>query len=313
MSSEKPSFDTLYKQFVSCTTPETSSYSYETSQTILPQLQDYIASTTFTKETPLSERLSFLQASRDILERAVLMEACKNGPGKRFECLYTQLYSFYRNSAQIAKAGVPASEKEYEIRALYLLYLLGMNETGSFHMSLESIPHNVVVENPCIHFCYELEELLTEGSYAAALERKDSLPAPSFRLFVASLTEAVRADVASCMEKAYESMSVEDARSMLFLPSSPMEDLGLDDPFLTIVRNRGWEVDGGKVTFENAHQVEDDNLSVSTFGLNMSQSMIDLTTSMSMSGINLIDEKNLPCYELIRKVTSYAKKLDQIV
>jgi len=310
------SFDSLYKEFVSVSTPGTPTYSYQSCQLILPKLQLKIASSDFKKDTPLSERLAFLKASRDILERAVLLEAHESGPGDRFKHLYEQLFPFYRNGSAIAKSGLPASEREYEIRALYLLYLLGSNETGSFHMSLESIPANVIEENPHIHFCYELEELLTEGSYSAVLDKVRSLPAASFSRFVDSLTAAVRADVASCIEKAYDSISVKDARSMLFLPPDSMEEDGMDKDFKKIVREHGWEVDGGMVTFAHAHQVEEEDLSVSSFGLNMSQSMSDLASSaasVSMSGINLVDEKNLPCYELIRKVTSYAKRLDQIV
>ena len=67
-----------------------------------------------------------------------------------------------------------------------------------------------------ISFVIGLEQALAEGSYHKVLSAERRIPVDSFRHFLPFLKDAVRADVANCSEKAYDSLSLDDAQNMLF-------------------------------------------------------------------------------------------------
>lgn len=58
-----------------------------------------------------------------------------------------------------------------------------------------------------------------EGAYSkvwAACSSSTSLPAPEFAFFTKKLTSTVREEIASCHERAYSTLNVEQARVLLF-------------------------------------------------------------------------------------------------
>ena len=82
-------------------------------------------------------------------------------------------------------------------------------------MELELLTPQERVSGP-ISFVIGLEQALAEGSYHKVLSAERQIPVESFRHFLPFLKDAVRADVANCSEKAYDSLSLDDAQSMMF-------------------------------------------------------------------------------------------------
>ena len=71
-------------------------------------------------------------------------------------------------------------------------------------------------------------------------------PSAPFAAFMPKLTEAVRIDIANCSEKAYESLSVEDAKRHMFLDSEKALHEFIAE------HERAWQVKDGRVVFEEA-------------------------------------------------------------
>mgnify|MGYP002717583861 CR=1 FL=1 len=71
----------------------------------------------------------------------------------------------------------------------------------------------------------QLERSLMEGSYSRVWSlcrpssSSASLPLPEFSHFTPTLLQTVRNEIAACDERAYESLPVRDARTLLFLES----------------------------------------------------------------------------------------------
>lgn len=63
---------------------------------------------------------------------------------------------------------------------------------------------------------------------------KDNVPAPSYSFFINKLLNTIRDEIASCMEKAYEGISLTECSKMLQLDAAATKQL---------IAQRKWSVD----------------------------------------------------------------------
>lgn len=134
---------------------------------------------------------------------------------------------------------LPESQREWPLLGLNLLRLLAKNKLDEFHIELEIIPFdkrsNFYIKHPV-----ELEQCMMEGSYNKIMKGRDSVPLDTYKFFMNMLMNTVRYgewanlkrkkelthtaifrdEIASCFEKAYNSLSVSEAQQELFLDAN---------------------------------------------------------------------------------------------
>eukprot|EP01105_Mastigella_eilhardi_P014788 TRINITY_DN3372_c0_g1_i2.p1 TRINITY_DN3372_c0_g1~~TRINITY_DN3372_c0_g1_i2.p1 ORF type:complete len:293 (-),score=125.11 TRINITY_DN3372_c0_g1_i2:81-932(-) len=170
---------------------------------------------------------------------------------------------------------IPVSEREHMLLGLNLLRLLAQNNIAKFHMELECLP--LEVHNVrYIKFPMELEQYMMEGSYNKVLQARDHVPSDKCNLFMDILSETVRNDIASCSQVAYQKISVPVAKQFLRL-----ED---DASFFDYCAKRKWTVnhDTNEIIFQ---------------------------ASDAAAG----KVTDVPSFQLIKEMLSYAKELERIV
>ncbi|KAJ8949660.1 hypothetical protein NQ314_008121 [Rhamnusium bicolor] len=64
-----------------------------------------------------------------------------------------------------------------------------------------------------------IEQYLMEGSYNKIFLAKGNVPAKSYNFFMDILLDTIRGEIAVCLEKAYEKISLKDVARMLYLPN----------------------------------------------------------------------------------------------
>ncbi|KAK8930982.1 26S proteasome non-ATPase regulatory subunit RPN12A [Platanthera zijinensis] len=113
---------------------------------------------------------------------------------------------------------IPPSPEEYPILGLNLLRLLVQNRISEFHRELELLPA-AALENPCIRHAVELEQSFMEGAYNRVLSARQTVQPETYAYFMDLLAKTVRDEIAGCSEKAYDSLSVADAKKILMFSS----------------------------------------------------------------------------------------------
>ncbi|CAN6718512.1 unnamed protein product [Malus baccata var. baccata] len=154
-----------------------------------------------------------LTLARDIYEHAVVLSV-KIEDQDAFERDFFQLKSYYVD----ARDRLPPSPQEYPILGLNLLRLLVQNRIAEFHTELELLS-SAALENPCIKHAVELEQSFMEGAYNRVLSARQTVPHETYVYFMDLLAKTVRDELAGCSEKAYDFLSIKDARQMLLFPS----------------------------------------------------------------------------------------------
>ncbi|EAU84281.1 proteasome 26S subunit [Coprinopsis cinerea okayama7 len=173
-----------------------------------------------------------LVVARDILEIGALTSIrSKDIPS--FDRYFSQLQSFYTDYRNLPN--FPPSKREYPIRGLNLIRLLTQNRIADFHTTLESLPADVIAENPYIKHPVNLERWLMEGSYSKVWNAREEAPAEEYKIFIDSLMGTIRNEIASCEEAAYESLPIKDAATLLFFTSQ--SDLA------KFAAERNWQID----------------------------------------------------------------------
>merc|ERR1712080_481250 len=74
------------------------------------------------------------------------------------------------------------------------------------------------IENPV-----QLEQFIMEGKYNKVIDIRYNVPADSYKFFIDVLLVTIRDEIASCMEKAYEDIDVDECRKMLHLEKGELE------------------------------------------------------------------------------------------
>lgn len=134
---------------------------------------------------------------------------------KAFERFISQLKCYYFDY----KSYLPESAFMYQLLGLNLLFLLSQNRVAEFHTELERLSVDVIRVDPYIRHSLALEQNLMEGSYNKIFLAKDNVPAESYTLFMDTLLDTVRGEIAACIEKAYQSIPCAEAARRLNLAS----------------------------------------------------------------------------------------------
>ncbi|XP_010055897.1 26S proteasome non-ATPase regulatory subunit 8 homolog A isoform X1 [Eucalyptus grandis] len=124
--------------------------------------------------------------------------------------IFFQLKPYYTN----AGGRIPPSPQEYPILGLNLLRLLVQNGIAEFPTKLELLSC-ATLQNPCIEHAVELEQSFLEGAYNRVLSARQTVPHETYVYFMDLLAKTVRDEIARCSKKAYDYLSISDARQML--------------------------------------------------------------------------------------------------
>ncbi|KAJ3693497.1 hypothetical protein LUZ60_008977 [Juncus effusus] len=207
--------------------------------------------------------------ARQIYEHAVVLSV-KTEDQDAFERDFSQLKPYYTDTRGI----IPSSSEEFPILGLNLLRLLVQNRIAEFHTELELLALNAL-ENPCIRHAVELEQSFMEGAYNRVLTARQRVPHETYVYFMDLLAKTVRDEIAGCSEKAYDYLTVNDAKQMLMFSS--------DQEFSQYISEEHpeWEIKGNCVFFQKAKESQ--------------------------------PCKEIPSLQLINQTLSYARELERIV
>jgi 26S proteasome regulatory subunit N12 len=213
-----------------------------------------------------------LQAARETLELGAII-SIRLKDTVSFTRYFQQLQPFYSLPAStLPKDGSQASK----VTGLYLLLLLSEGDYAGFHTLLETLEVAAAQEgkgledDQFIQYPIRLEQALMEGSYDRVWSetKSEKVPSEEFGMFsevsrpcivmrMASLQRiltvcqiligTIRKEIASCSERAYPSIPISDAKSLLFLDS--------EGSVVNFARESGWVVQDGRIYFP---QQEDD-------------------------------------------------------
>eukprot|EP00658_Telonema_sp_P-2_P001786 TRINITY_DN1066_c0_g3_i2.p1 TRINITY_DN1066_c0_g3~~TRINITY_DN1066_c0_g3_i2.p1 ORF type:complete len:277 (+),score=79.09 TRINITY_DN1066_c0_g3_i2:78-908(+) len=142
-------------------------------------------------------------------------------------------------SYYVDRPELPLSEGMPTILGLNLLRLLAQGSLDEFHTELETIPAEVL-STGAIQFPVQLEQLSMEGSYHKVMHFRQQLPSPEYSVFMDTLADTLRDEIASCCEKAYKNLPATKAAELLMLDAN---DLG------SYCEERGWVMRGDKIDF----------------------------------------------------------------
>ncbi|EJU06586.1 hypothetical protein DACRYDRAFT_61370 [Dacryopinax primogenitus] len=188
--------------------------------------------------------LEDLVITRDVLEMGAFWSV-RNKDIPAFDRYFSQLQTFYLDF----RSQLPPSPREYPLIGLNLIRLLTQNRIGDFHTTLETLPPNILGENPFIQHPVHLERWLMEGSYNKVWQEREAAPSEEYKFFVDSLMETIRREIASCEEKAYDSLPLSDAMNLLFF-TKPSD-------LMIFAQERGWNVDPTTQAIHFARKAEE--------------------------------------------------------
>ncbi|KAF2819784.1 hypothetical protein CC86DRAFT_449813 [Ophiobolus disseminans] len=195
-----------------------------------------------------------LQLARETLEIGAII-SIRLKDTESFTRYFQQLQPFYSlPESKLPKDGSNASK----ITGLYLLLLLSEGDYAGFHTLLETLEvaaaqdGKKLEDDQFVQYPIRLEQALMEGSYDRVWgeTKKDKVPSEEFGLFTEILIGTIRKEIASCSERAYPSIPVSDAKSLLFLDS--------EGSVVNFAKECGWVVKDSRIYFP---QQEDDYLS----------------------------------------------------
>ncbi|KAJ3417308.1 hypothetical protein HDV05_005764 [Chytridiales sp. JEL 0842] len=218
-------FDTFKKEFSSPKADLAKCGQY------LDNLKLNLAQLSFLKSADSKELL----LTREILEMGAQWSIkAKDIPA--FERFVSQLKTYYQDFSST----LPASQRMYPILGLNLLRLLAENRIAEFHTELELIDpeqlSNIYIKHPIT-----IEQCLMEGSYNKVWNSRSNVPAPEYLFFIDILMGTIRNEIASCSEKAYDSLPLGDAATLLYF-KTPSE-------VSAFAAERGWTIQGQKILF----------------------------------------------------------------
>jgi len=136
------------------------------------------------------------------------------------------------------------------IIGLNLIHLLAQNKLDEFHTELELIPlekhQDLYVKHPI-----QLEQYMMEGAYNKVLKAKDSVPHESYSFFMEMLMGTVRNEIADCLQKAYNAISVKEVQKILgFSNPKDFESYATGKNWTITTNNRGIDEIAFKVETE---------------------------------------------------------------
>ncbi|BGP37095.1 regulatory particle non-ATPase [Rhodotorula kratochvilovae] len=180
-----------------------------------------------------------LTTAREVLELGALFSV-RTDDIPSFERYLSLLSPYYADLSST----LPASENEAPLIALSLLRLLSQNRIAEFHTVLETLEGKKVVDSKEVAWVMQLERSLMEGSYSRvwslcrpspSTSSSSALPLPEFAHLTPPLLATVRAEIAACDERAYESLPLRDAKTLLFFET--------EDEVKAFAAERNWHLD----------------------------------------------------------------------
>ncbi|KAI1280444.1 26S proteasome non-ATPase regulatory subunit 8 [Halotydeus destructor] len=165
--------------------------------------------------------------------------------------------SFARYTAQLKtyyfdyKDDLPESAYKYQLLGLNLLSLLSQNRVAEFHTELELLSAEEIKNNVYIHHPVNLEQWLMEGAYNKVFLSRANVPAESYNYFMDILLNTIRTEIASCIEAAYERISLSEAARILFFSSA--------NELRDFVASQGktWAIDGQILVFSTEKRAQE--------------------------------------------------------
>ena len=152
---------------------------------------------------------SDLALAREVLEIGAFYSV-RIGDIAAFDRYISLLTPFYDASLS------PSSNYE-PLLGLRLLRLLSSNQISAFHTLIETLPSSLLNGSKYLQHPVSLERWLMEGSYSKVWRlSRETPPQDEYRFFVDLLMDMIRNEIASCEEKAYDSLALHDAATLLF-------------------------------------------------------------------------------------------------
>lgn len=183
---------------------------------------------------------------REVLELGAL-HSIRSKDIPAFEGYFSQLRGYYHPS-------LPESPRMFMMIGLNLIHLLSLNRIADFHTELESL--SASLENIYIKHPLQIEQCLMEGSYNKVWNSRSNVPAEEYKFFIDILMKTIRYihainflrnEIASCSEKAYGSLPIQDAATLLYFKTQ--------EEVISFAKERQWVVTAdGKFLF-----AKDDN------------------------------------------------------
>ncbi|KAJ3333300.1 hypothetical protein HDU76_009626 [Blyttiomyces sp. JEL0837] len=202
---------------------------------LLTQLKLLLAQLSFLKKSDDKELL----LTREVLELGAQWSV-KTGDIPSFERYVAQLKTYYHDLS----GTLPPSQRMYPILGLNLLRLLSENRISEFHTELELIDPEQLSSNIYISHPIQVEQCLMEGSYNKVWNSRSNVPAEEYLFFIDILMGTIRNEIASCSEKAYTSLPISDAATLLYF-KSPHE-------VMAFAAERNWTVSGNEIVFSSS-------------------------------------------------------------
>jgi len=189
----------------------------------------------------------YLQAARETLELGAIISIRLKDPVS-FTRYFQQLQPFYALPQEVLpKDGSQMSK----VTGLYLLLLLSDGDYAGFHTLLETLEMQArqagdgkgLEEDVFIQYPIRLEQALMEGSYDRVWgeTKSERVPSEEFGMFSEVLIGTIRKEIASCSERAYPSIPISDAKSLLFLDS--------EGAVVSFAKELGWVIRDGRIYF----------------------------------------------------------------
>ncbi|KAL8287692.1 hypothetical protein RQP46_003550 [Phenoliferia psychrophenolica] len=239
-----------------------------------------------------------LIAARDILEIGAY-QSIRSQDVPAFERYLHLLGNYYNDFGTV----LTKSTNEAPLVALSLLRLLSLNNIAGFHTLLETLP-SAITDSSEVTWVTHLEQCLMEGSYSRVWQlcrptaaSAAKLPRPEFAFFVATLVGTVRNEIAACDEKAYVTLPLADARTLLFFES--------EADVRAFAATRNWFIDSKSVVHFPSSPQHPNKTAAGQTGVpaNLSTGLLG-----SFEG-----DKELDKTKVVAATLSYAKELESIV
>ncbi|EGV59944.1 hypothetical protein CANTEDRAFT_99506 [Yamadazyma tenuis ATCC 10573] len=196
-----------------------------------------------TTDSTTKDQINDFKISQKILEIGALSSLLLNKT-QVFENYYSHLKPFYSNSKiHLKKEHNTTSTK---IISLYLLLLLSQGLVSKFHIEVEHLTFFQQYDldsDKYLQFPINLEKHLMEGNYIKIwnlLNDENNLPCKEYIMFVDTLVNALRYEIAKSLEKTYATIPISNCKNLLYFPQeesdmifeeSLKEDLGMNWTF----------------------------------------------------------------------------------
>merc|ERR1711998_254412 len=175
-----------------------------------------------------------LGLERDVFEAAAMLNLREKDIDE-FERHMSMLKPYYVDYGSM----LSASPMQETVLGLNLLRLLAQGRLDDFHTELETISAEHL-SSAAVQFPVQLEQLSMEGSYHKVVHFRKQLPSPEYSVFMDTLSDTLREEIASCCEKAYKSLPCTRAAELLMLEPSTVGKF---------CEERGWVVRGDRIDF----------------------------------------------------------------